>query len=302
MNSKFKYHILMHLIIFVWGFTGILGKLIHLDAYAIVWHRLLIAVTGFALFLFLTKRDLRTASKNELFKLCGTGVVIALHWMTFYKAIELSTASLGILCLSTTTLHVTWLEPLIMKRRFSIIEFLMGLVVIYGIYFVSSDFNAKEIEALKYGLTSALLAAMFSVFNARMSQEVLPYKMSFYELSSALVFVTIYMLFMGRLDSSLFQMAVSDLLWLLFLGLVCTSIAFLISIEVVKRLGAFTFSLSVNLEPVYTILLAIFILNEDEVLGTDFYLGSGLIVVVIVLNALIKNRLSRKKRSLQAPS
>jgi drug/metabolite transporter (DMT)-like permease len=292
----------MHLIIFVWGFTGILGKLIHLDAYSIVWHRVLIAVTGFGVFLFLTKRDLRKASKNELFKLCGTGVIIALHWMTFYKAIELSTASLGILCLSTTTLHVTWLEPLIMKRRFSILEFLLGLVVIYGIYFVSSDFNTKEIEALKFGLISALLAAMFSVFNARMSQEVVPYKMSFYELSSALVFVTIYLFFMGRLDSSLFKMTVSDLLWLLFLGLVCTSIAFLISIEVVKRLGAFTFSLSVNLEPVYTILLAIFILNEDEVLGTDFYLGSGLIVVVIILNAFIKNRLSKKKLSQHAHS
>lgn len=289
----------MHLIIFVWGFTGILGKLIHLDAYTIVWHRVLIAVSGLGLFLFFTKRSLRTASRTELLKLCGTGVVIALHWMTFYKAIELSTASLGILCLSTTTLHVTWLEPIVMKRRFSIFEFLMGLIVIYGIYFVSSDFGAKEIEALKYGLLSALLAATFSVFNARMSQDVQPYKMSFYELSSALVFVTIYMLFAGRMNSELFEMTISDVLWLLFLGIVCTSVAFFISIEVVKRLGAFTFSLSVNLEPVYTILLAIFILHEDEVLGTDFYLGSGLIVLVIVLNALYKNRLTKKTKELK---
>ena len=289
----------MHLIIFVWGFTGILGKLIHLDAYTIVWQRVLIAVSGLGLFLFFTKRSLRTASRMELLKLCGTGVVIALHWMTFYKAIELSTASLGILCLSTTTLHVTWLEPIVMKRRFSIFEFLMGLIVIYGIYFVSSDFGAKEIEALKYGLLSALLAATFSVFNARMSQDVQPYKMSFYELSSALVFVTIYMLFAGRMNSELFEMTTSDVLWLLFLGIVCTSVAFFISIEVVKRLGAFTFSLSVNLEPVYTILLAIFILHEDEVLGTDFYLGSGLIVLVIVLNALYKNRLAKKTKELK---
>jgi drug/metabolite transporter (DMT)-like permease len=181
-----------------------------------------------------------------------------------------------------------------MKRRFSIIEFLMGLIVIYGIYFVSSDFNAQEQEALKYGLLSALLAALFSVFNARMSQDVQPYKMSFFELSSALVFVTIYMVLNGRMNSGLFVMTTSDLLWLLFLGIVCTSVAFLISIEVVKRLGAFTFSLSVNLEPVYTILLAIFILHEDEVLGMDFYLGSGLIVLVILLNAVYKNRLTKK--------
>jgi drug/metabolite transporter (DMT)-like permease len=185
-----------------------------------------------------------------------------------------------------------------MKRRFSIIEFLMGLIVIYGIYFVSSDFNAQEQEALKYGLLSALLAARFSVFNARMSQDVQPYKMSFFELSSALIFVTIYMVFNGRMNSSLFVMTTSDLLWLLFLGIVCTSVAFLISIEVVKRLGAFTFSLSVNLEPVYTILLAIFILHEDEVLGMDFYLGSGLIVLVILLNAVYKNRLTKNQKDL----
>ena len=289
----------MHLIIFVWGFTGILGKLIHLDAYTIVWHRVLIAVSGLGLFLYFTKRSLRTESRTELLKLCGTGVVIALHWMTFYKAIELSTASLGILCLSTTTLHVTWLEPIVMKRRFSIFEFLMGLIVIYGIYFVSSDFGAKELEALKYGLLSALLAAAFSVFNARMSQDVQPYKMSFYELSSALIFVTLYMIFVGRMNSELFEMTTSDILWLLFLGIVCTSVAFFISIEVVKRLGAFTFSLSVNLEPVYTILLAIFILHEDEVLGTDFYLGSGLIVLVIILNAFYKNRISKKTKALE---
>lgn len=289
----------MHLIIFVWGFTGILGKLIHLDAYTIVWHRILIAVVGFGLFLLITRRDLKTNSKKDLFKLCGTGVVIALHWMTFYKAIELSTASLGILCLSTTTLHVTWLEPLVMKRRFSPVEFLMGLIVIYGIYFVSSDFSSQENEALKYGLLSALLAAMFSVFNARMSQDIAPYKMSFYELSSALVFVTIYLFFKGSITRDLFVMSTSDVLWLLFLGLVCTSVAFLISIKVVKRLGAFTFSLSVNLEPVYTMLLAIFILHEDEILGRDFYLGSGLIVLVIVLNALYKNWVSNKRKSLQ---
>lgn len=294
MNTKFKYHILMHLIIFVWGFTGILGKLIHLDAYTIVWHRVLIAVLGFGSFLWITRRNIRTESPVEVFKLVGTGVIIALHWMTFYKAIELSTASLGILCLSTTTLHVTWLEPIVMKRRFSFPEFFMGLIVIYGIYFVSSDFDAKEFEALRYGLLSALLAAMFSVFNGRMSQDIVPYKMSFYELLSALVFVSIYLLFQGRMTSELFKMTTSDFLWLLFLGIVCTSVAFLISIEVVKRLGAFTFSLSVNLEPVYTILLAIFILHEDEVLGSEFYIGSGLIILVILANALLKNRLSPK--------
>jgi drug/metabolite transporter (DMT)-like permease len=209
--------------------------------------------------------------------------------MTFYKSIELSTASLGILCLSTTTLHVTWLEPLIIKKRFSLIEFILGLIVIFGIYFVANDFDSKEYEALKYGLISALLAALFSVFNARLSQEISPPKMSFYELLSAFCLLSIILFFSDKLNGNLLEMNSSDALWLGFLGLICTSFAFLASIEVVKRLGAFTASLSINLEPVYTIILAIVILHENELLSNKFYIGATLIVLVVIANAVIKN-------------
>jgi drug/metabolite transporter (DMT)-like permease len=208
--------------------------------------------------------------------------------MTFYKSIQLSTASLGILCLSTTTLHVTWLEPLIMKRKFSLIEFLLGLIVIYGIYFVSSDFSAKDFEALAYGLTSALFAALFSVFNAKLVQKTPSHKITFYEMVIAFVFLTIVLIAQGEFTAELFTMRLRDFLWLLFLGILCTSFAFLATIEVVKRLGAFTVSLSINLEPVYTIFLAIVILNENELLGTQFYIGSVIIVLVVIANAVIK--------------
>jgi drug/metabolite transporter (DMT)-like permease len=278
----------------MWGFTGILGKLIHLDAYYIVWHRVLIALVALGIALVFMRKPLKPANFKSFLKIAGVGLFVVLHWMTFYKSIQLSTASLGILCLSTATLHVTWLEPIIMKRKFSWIEFLLGTLVIYGIYFVSSDFDANDKEALIYGLLSALFAALFSVFNAKLAQDTPSYQITFYEMVSALVFLTIVLIFQGDFTAELFQMTMSDFLWLLFLGIMCTSFAFLATIEVVKRLGAFTVSLSINLEPVYTILLAIAILNEDEMLGSHFYIGSAVIVVVVIANAVIKYYLKAK--------
>ena len=278
----------------MWGFTGILGKLIHLDAYYLVWHRVLIALVALGIILAFMQKSLRLPNFTSFLKIAGVGLLVVLHWMTFYKSIQLTTASLGILCLSTATLHVTWLEPIIMKRKFSWIEFLLGSLVIYGIYFVSSDFDANDKEALIYGLFSALFAALFSVFNAKLAQDTPSYKITFYEMVSALIFLSIILIGQGTFSAELFKMSLSDFLWLLFLGIMCTSFAFLATIEVVKRLGTFTVSLSINLEPVYTILLAIAILNEDKMLTHHFYVGASVIVVVVIANAVIKYYLKAK--------
>jgi drug/metabolite transporter (DMT)-like permease len=272
MFQKYKYHILLHFIIFLWGFTGILGKLIHLDFFHIVWNRVLIALVGLGIILYILKKPIKINSTKQLLSLFGVGLFVALHWLTFYKSIQLSTASLGILCLSTTTLHVTWLEPLVMKKKFSWIEFFLGLLVIGGIYIVSSDFNPKDYEALIYGLLSALFAALFSVFNGYLVKTIPSSTMTFYELLMGFVFISGIMVYNGDFNSSLFKMTTSDFLWLLFLGLICTSFAFLVTIDIVKKLGAFTVSLSINLEPVYTMILAIVILNENEILVSQFYL------------------------------
>lgn len=280
----------------MWGFTGILGKLIHLDFLPLVWHRVLIAFVALGIALSFLKKSLRLPKPKDFLNVAAVGIIVALHWLTFYKSIQLSTASLGILCLSTTTLHVTWLEPLIMKRKFSWIEFILGLIVIYGIYFVSSDFNASEYEALAYGLLSALCAALFSVFNARLAKDLPSSQITFYELVAGFVFISFVLLYQGRLNRDLFVMTMSDFLWLLFLGILCTSFAFLANIEVLKRLGAFTVTLSINMEPVYTILLAIIILKENQVLGSQFYIGSLIIIFVVIGNAIIKYYLRNKTK------
>lgn len=290
MLNKYRYHLLLHIIVFIWGFTGILGKLIHIDAYHIVWHRTWIAVAGVVIFLLFTKRKITLPTRKASLKAAGVGLIVALHWMTFYKSIELSTASLGILCLSTTTLHVTWLEPILFKKKFSVTEFLLGLVVIYGIYYASDDFSLNDYDALIYGLFSAFFAALFSILNSKLVQETSSYQLTVYELGAGFLFVTVWLLFSGDLDTSIFVMTGTDFLLLLFLGLVCTSLAFILSLEVVKRLGAFTTALTINLEPVYTILLAVVILNEDAVLNNSFYVGSVIIIAVIFINSLLKTR------------
>jgi drug/metabolite transporter (DMT)-like permease len=181
-----------------------------------------------------------------------------------------------------------------MKRKFSWLEFALGAVVIYGIYFVSGDFSANELKALYIGLTSALLAAMFSVFNGRLVHDVPSTHLSFYELSTGFIAISIFLLLSGRLNYEVFSMTSSDLGWLLFLGILCTSFAFLVTMDIVKRLGAFTVSLSINLEPVYTILLAIFILKEHKLLNSNFYIGSAIIILVVILNGVFKHFQNKK--------
>lgn len=294
MLRKYQYHILMHLIIFMWGFTGILGKLIEIDAFYLVWYRILIAFISLAIGLYFLKMPMRIPDRQLLLKTLGVGVIVASHWVLFYLSIKLSTASLGILCLSTTTLHVTWLEPIVFKKRFSWIEFLFGCLVIFGIYFVANDFDREQNNALIIGLISALCAALFAVFNAKLAEDVPASSITLHEMGIGLVFLTVVLLCKGMVNTQMLEMRWEDLAWLLFLGVMCTSFAFLATIEVMKKLGAFTVSLSINLEPVYTILLAIPILHEHEMLNSSFYAGSALIIVVVIANAIYKSMMRRK--------
>lgn len=296
MFAKIRYHLLLHAIIFLWGFTGILGKLIKLDSLAIVWWRLLIAFVALFIFLKLTKWKFKIHSKKQLWGIIGVGILVGMHWVTFFLSIQMSTASLGILCLSTTTLHVAWMEPIIMKRRFLKTEFVFGLIIIFALVYVSGDFNSKDYLALFIGLLSAVFAALFSVFNARLVEKNSSSTISLVEFGVAFVFISFLLLAQGKLNASLFVMTTSDLLWLLFLGIACTSFAFLVVVDIVKRLGAFTVSLSINLEPVYTIIMAIFILGENELLTYKFYFGAAIIVLVVATNALVKYYMKSKNK------
>ena len=295
---KYKNHILLHLIVFLWGFTGILGKLINLDSLYIVWYRVLIAFLVVFCMALVFKKDYRVGNKKKLAQLFVVGAIVGLHWLTFYMSIQLSTASLGVLCMSTATLHVAWLEPLITKRPFSWVELVLSLVVVYGIYYISGDFKSTEYIALFYGLTSAFLAALFAVLNAQLVKNTSALKITIYEMLAAFIVLTSIIIFQGKMTPAIFAVSWSDVFWLLFLGIVCTAFAFLAIVDVVNYLGAFTVSLSINLEPIYTFFLAIIILHEHEVLNTKFYVGATLIIVVVIVNAILKAQIRRKNKRL----
>lgn len=288
----------MHLVVLAFGFTGILGKLIELDFYQIVFFRMLIAGLSLLLFLKLTKRNFRIKDKKTLLKVIGVGVIVVLHWLTFFKAIQVSTASVGVLCMATTALHVSWLEPLMMRRKFSFIEFALGLLVIIGVIIVTSNVDASQFAGLLWGLLSAFLSAVFNVFNAYLKrvEKVSSASLTTYEMLTGCLILIIGLGFAGKVEASFFSMTAVDFGWLLFLGIICTSVAFMVMIDVIDKLGAYTATLTVNLEPIYAIILAIFILSENEILGTQFYLGSFFIVLIIFANSVLKRLQMKRER------
>ncbi|MCO5267925.1 MAG: DMT family transporter [Brumimicrobium sp.] len=285
----------MNVIVFIWGFTGILGKIIQLNFDQIVFFRLILSGLSLFLYLALTRKNYIIRDKKSAIKVFGIGILVTLHWLLFYKAIQVSSASLAVLCLATTTLHVSWIEPIVMKQKFSIQEFIFGLLVIAGIAFVSGNIDATQLEGVFWGLCAAVTAACFSVFNLKMKRKgISSSSITLYEMFSGFFFLVIILGFQGKFDSHFFQMTMSDFWWLMFLSVICTSIAYLLMIEVVDKLGAFTASLSINLEPVYSILLAIPILHENEILNSKFYFGAAFIVLVIIMNPIVKNWMEKK--------
>ena len=245
---RLKEFLLLHGIIFLWGFTGIIGKLLHQESFIIVWYRVFIASLGLLAYLWFTKSSF-SVKRTHILPVVLVGIVVALHWITFYYAIQISTASLGILCLATTTVHVVWLEPLIMKTAFQWKKLFFSLMVVAGVAFIARDFKGDVLLATGIGLLSALLAGIFSVSNAKLSQTIPAPILSFYELTTGWVGISLYLL-ITQVPAKMFYLSWSDLWWLLFLGLVCTSFAFIVAINLVKKLGAYTVSLTQRFTPI----------------------------------------------------
>jgi len=232
-------------------------------------------------------------SRELWLKTIAVGVLVALHWITFFHSIKLSSISLGIICLATTTLHVSWLEPLIKKTKFNVSDILLSIVVFGGMILISTQQSAN-IAAILIGLTSAFLAALFSVSNAVLIEKMPAPQLTIIELGSGFVVLTLFLAFNSSFDVAMFKID-SDLFWkLIFLGVVCTSIAFILAVNATKYLGAFTVSLTINLEPVYTIILALILYPKSEKMDLLFYVGSAIIVLAVLANGILKHK-ARKK-------
>lgn len=273
--------LLMHLIVLIWGLTGILGHEISLDAFQLVWWRVLIAIVGIGCYA-VYRGLIKTNSVRSLFQLLLCGVVVGAHWITFFAAIKASTISVALCAISTNSFFVALLGPLFGRGPWRLKEFVLSLLVIVGLVIIF-QFELQYWKGIVLGLAAAALAAGFSLANAGFVQKESAVTISFWEMVGAFAGVSLYFVVSGGMDQLGFPHAY-DFRCLLFLGLVCTAFAMVVSVEVMKKLSPFTCALTINLEPVYTIVLALLLYGESEFMSLGFYVGLILILSTLVLD------------------
>lgn len=283
-NKKSYLH--LHFIVFIWGFTAVLGALISLDALPLVWFRMILAVAF--IYIYILKRGIKlNLPLKTATQLMFAGLVIALHWFTFFSAIKVSNVSITLSCLSTGAFFASLLEPLLNGKKVVWYEVLFGIIVIIGLYIIFKV-EGQYIEGILLALTSALLSALFSIINGKFAKEYSPSIISFYELSGGVVFFSIFLLLNGSFSVEFFNLTLKDFIYLSVLSSFCTAYAFIASVKVMQFLSPYTVMLTTNLEPVYGIILAVLVFEEKERMNTDFYIGAAIIITTVILNGIFK--------------
>ncbi len=296
-KALFGTYLQLHLVVLILGFTAILGKLIALPALELVWYRMLLTVVVFFVFLKISK-DSTTVSRRSLLSFLGVGLIIALHWVTFYGAIKLSNVSVTLGCFATTTFFTSFLEPIFYRKRINVFEVLISLIILAGLYLIFR-FETRYATGILVALFSAFLAGLFTVLNKKLVANHSAIQISFYEMVGGLIGLTLYITLSGRgIVIPSLHPTLADLFYLFLLATVCTAYAHTMQVEVMKHLSAFTVTLTINLEPVYGIVMAFFIFGETERMTTGFYLGTLIILLSVVGFPLVKYyvKMSRKER------
>jgi drug/metabolite transporter (DMT)-like permease len=295
-NAKLLHYFHLHFIVFIWGFTAVLGALISIDAIPLVWFRMLIAAVLILLFIRWKKEKLRFPPK-VIAGFALAGVIIALHWLTFFGAIKAANVSVTLVVMSTGAFFASFLEPLFFKRKIIGYEVFFGVLAIAGLVLIFS-FETSYTLGIILALISAFLSALFAVINGIYIRTYKASTISFYELLAGVVAISIYLGLAGKFDRAYFQLSQSDWIYILILASVCTAYAFVASTHVMKWLSPYTVMLTINLEPVYGIILAVLILGDSENMSPQFYYGAAIILLTVITNGILKNTMERKKRRL----
>ena len=285
-KNKLKSLIHFHFIVFVFGFTAILGSLISVDSLKLVWYRMLIA-SVFLLFLAPFFKKKLKISKNILFKLLFCGLIISLHWVFFFKAIKVSNVSITLSILSLGAFITSFLEPILYNRKIILYEVFLGFLVVIGTAIIFKT-QFHYLEGIIYAFISVILSVFFTLFNGKLVGKISSFTISLYELIGGFITVSLLLIISDDLNTNLFYLRSGDVLWLFILGTVCTAYAFVISVDVMKHLSPFSIMLSINMEPIYGIVLAIIFLNESENMSYEFYIGFLLIFFSVILNGILK--------------
>jgi len=280
--------LILHFTVFIWGFTGILGALISVNAIQLVWYRVLIATSTLLLYFLFSKTSLRV-SRLQLVQFILTGSIVAIHWILFFHAIKVSTVSVTLVCLSSFTLFTAILEPLIKKKKILIPDVVIGLVIILGIYLIFK-FESQYTWGIILGLSSALASSLFSIINSTLVQKSEPKIIGFYEMAGAFFWISLYRLFDHSLLSETFTLGINDWIWLMILGTICTALAYVAGVSVMRTLSAFRVALITNLEPVYGVLMAFIFFGTKEQMSLGFYLGATLIIGSVFGYPIYKKR------------
>ncbi|MEO7445566.1 MAG: DMT family transporter [Ferruginibacter sp.] len=290
-----KAFIQLHIAVFLAGFTAILGKLISLNEGLLVWYRLLLTVIVLGAWMVIRKQLTRIPWKDVL-KITGVGLIIAIHWVTFYGSVKYANVSVALVCFSATGFFTALLEPWLLRTRMVWVELALGLLALSGIY-VIFDFHPQYKTGILFGMVAALGSALFPIFNKQLVKRFTTETLTLYELAGGLVLLSlllpVYLHFFPATGS--FLPTASDWGWLLILAVLCTVVSFNLQLAALSKISAFTSNLTYNLEPVYGILLAFIFFQENKLLRPEFYAGLGLIILAIVLQMLRVYREVKRK-------
>lgn len=288
-----KAFIQLHIAVFLAGFTGILGRLITLNEGVLVWYRLLISsITMWVLFALMKR--LQRISVKDIFRIAGVGCIAALHWTSFFGSIKYANISVALVCFSAIGFFTALFEPMIVRRKFVWQELLLGLLCMLGIYIIF-HFDPRYKTGIIIGIISAMLAAIFPIFNRQLLQRMNAETLMTYELTGGVISLTLILPFYLQFFPAKYLLPTeTDWAWLFVLAWICSVWAFQLSANALKKISAFTVNLSYNLEPVYGILLAFLIYKENKYLDISFYVGFFLILLAVLLQTV---RVYKSRRS-----
>lgn len=294
MSETRKAYLILHFCTMLWAFTAILGRLIELPAILLVWWRLVITVTLLVVVPQVLKKTLQV-DKDVLRQLFWIGGLVGMHWICFYGAIKLANASVSLVCMAAIAFFTSLIEPYILKTPFRRYELVLGLLLVPGMALVAQDLDFNMIAGFGVGLLSALLGAIFSTLNKKVlnNEATKPDALviTFVELSSALIFVTLVLpFFLISQPDITFLPTQKDVVYLFILSIFCTILPYTLWLHAMKYLSAFTSNLVLNMEPVYGIALAWMLLNENQELSPSFYIGVVLILGTVFGYPFLKKR------------
>ena len=278
----------LHLMVVVLGLTGVFGKLISLSAIHLVWYRMGIAFISIAIFLAF-KKQLFAVSKKDFLGLLGVGALVTFHWLCFFESIKVSTVSVAVVCLATSSLFSALIEPFFFKRKFLFYEVIMGIVVVVALAFIMGT-ETKYFWGYFYGIMAALLATLFTLFNAKYINKVGAAKITMIEMLSGVIIISCILFFQQDYTVFTTKISITDLTYLILLGTLCTAMVFVWLTEIMRHITPYSLIMAINLEPVYSIIFALIIFGDNELMSSSFYLGSCVIIGIVFLDGYLKNR------------